>query len=379
MMEIYNKFRDFVDFILSFLPKQRKVVFVNFYGRGFGDNPKYIAEEILKEKLGYDLVWLVADMNELFPTGIRKVKFFSLKCKYELSTAKIIVSNTKRRLPYRKSESQYYIQTWHGGFPLKYIEKEAERDLPESYLNETKKDSQLIDLLISGSEFQTKILKESFWYQGEIFTKGIPRNDILINHSQLFVKQAKREYGILDDNCKIVIYAPTFRDDFNISAYCLNVHMLLDALNRKTGFKWKIIIRLHPNVAYQNSLFEYNENVIDGSGFSDPQELLVISDLLITDYSSVMMDFGIMKRPVILFAADLKEYVVNCRNLRSIFYNLPFPLSMSNEGLVNIIQTFDINEYTNILNAFLDRYYKSYDDGKASKSVVERIKQVMEA
>jgi len=375
-MDIKNCIGRIGDHILALFPTQKKIVFVNFLGHGFGDSPKYIAEEIIRQALPYDLVWLVYDMNSIFPDGIRKVKFYSLRSRYELATARIIISNTKNRLPYVKKKSQYYIQTWHGGFGVKYIERDAEQYLPPKYVRESKYDSSITDLILSGSEFQTKVIEDSFWYDGEIFKKGVPRNDVLFRHSDFSVQQFKKKYGFSAD-CKIVLYAPTFRDDDRCDVYQLNTSMLLNILRQKTNTPWKLIIRLHPNSARHSNIFEYDDNVINGSIYPDAQELTIISDLLITDFSSIMMDFGIMRKPVMLFVTDLEDYIQKSRGIRPLFYKLPFELSQSNEELCCAIMNYDEACYQQQLKVFMDTYYHSYDDGHASEYVVERIKEKM--
>ena len=376
LIAAHHMMNDIETRVFSLLPKKQKIAFVNFCGRGFGDNPKYIAEEILRQRLPWDLVWLVGDMSLDFPEGIRKVKYYSMRSKYELATAKVIISNAKGRMPYVKRSSQHYLQTWHGGFPLKYIEKEAEDTLDENYLRDSKYDSSITDLIISGSEFQTNIIRESFWYNGEIFKKGVPRNDALFNNTPETIARKKHQLGFADDE-RIVIYAPTFRDDYSTSAYAFDTNRLLDALRTKTGRKWKLIVRLHPVVANQSSIFTFGDDVINGSHLSDPQDLLIISDLLITDYSSMMMDFGIMHKPVLLYCTDLQEYVTKCRALRPIFYELPFEKCASSDELCSAVANFDLTAFHARLNDFLATRYNSYDDGHASEHVVERIKQWM--
>ncbi len=375
-MKLKYIFGQIVNNILAVLPKRNKIVLVNFLGRGYGDSPKYIAEEIMRQSLPYDLVWLVYDMNDIFPDGIRKVKFYSLKSRYELSTARVIISNTKARLPYSKKKAQYYIQTWHGGFGVKYIEKDIEQFLPDDYVRDSKYDSSITDLILSGSDFQTQVIKDSFWYDGEIFMKGIPRNDIFFNYTRETISKLKKLYGFEED-IKIVIYAPTFRRNGNVDVYQLNAHKLLQTLREKTGDVWKLIIRLHPGIAGKRGIFHYDNDVIDGSSFADSQELLVLSDLLITDFSSMMMDFSIMRKPVFLFILDLEDYIKDAGGVRPIFYNLPFSMAHSNEELNETIREFDISDYHNLLDSFMHKYFRSYDDGHASEYVVERIKKIM--
>lgn len=366
-----------VNFLLSFLPVRNKIVFMNFWGRGYGDNPKYIAEEIIHQDLPYEMVWLVHDMSCEMPSQIRKVKYCSFKSRIELTTARVIISNVKGGLSFRKRHKQYYIQTWHGGFGVKPIEKEIESSLSEKYVRSSKYDSSITDLILSGSEFQTKVIRDAFWYDGEIYKKGVPRNDILFNVTEDKVLQLKQKYGIHDTE-KIVLYAPTFRDNCSSEAYHLDTEMLLHALEIRTSYQWKLITRLHPLAASFRDMFHYDEHVIDGSDFPDSQELLVMSDLLITDFSSMMMDFAIMEKPVLLFITDLEQYIQSCRDVRPIFYQLPFALSRSNEELRQAVLSHKEREYKTRLNKFMDEYFQSYDDGHASQHVVDRIKEIME-
>ena len=376
-MDIKSKISDIEYYLFCLLPVRKKIVFLNFWGRGYGDSPKYIAEEIIRQGLNYEMIWLVHHFDNEMPARIKQVKYYSLKSKIELATAHVIISNVKGGLPFKKKKKQYYIQTWHGGFGVKFIEKEIEHFLTAKYVKSSKHDSSITDLILSGSEFQTKVIKDAFWYDGEIFKKGVPRNDIFFNITEEIVYNLRKKYGFQKTD-KIAIYAPTFRDDNSSEAYCLDTAMLLQALEERTGFQWKLIIRLHPVAANYHSLFNYDQQVIDGSSFSDSQELLVMSDLLITDFSSVMMDFGIMKKPVFLFITDLEQYIQHCRDIRPIFYQLPFVLSRSNEELRLAVLSYEEHEYLNRLNRFMSEFFQSYDDGHASQHVVDRIKEIME-
>lgn len=375
-MDIKNLLSDIGNILISLFPVRNKIVFLNFWGRGYGDSPKYIAEEIIRQNLPFEMVWLVYDMSCEIPDRIKKVKYYSLKSRIELATARVIISNVKGGLQFRKKKTQYYIQTWHGGFGVKFIEKEIESFLSPKYILSSKHDSSITDLILSGSEFQTKVIKDAFWYDGEIFKKGVPRNDIFFSVTEEKVSLLKEKYGFQKSD-RIVMYAPTFRDDNSSEAFGLDTTMLLKALEERTGFRWKLIIRLHPVASQYRGLFQYDNQVVDGSGFPDSQELLVMSDLLITDFSSVMMDFAIMKKPVFLFITDLEQYIRNCRDVRPIFYQLPFALAHSNIELCNVIKAYDESKYQQSLKSFMDDHYQSYDDGHASEYVVDRIKSVM--
>ena len=350
---------------------ENKIVFANFNGKGYGDNPKYIAEEIINQGLPYDLVWLTRNTSEPMPTRVRKVFFYSIKAAKELSTAKIIINNVKNGLPYIKKKNQYYIQTWHGSFALKYVEKELGEYLSKNYEKKSIKDSKYTDLLLSGCTLDSNVFKESFWYSGEILEKGLPRNDIYFRPSNKIVSKIKNLLNVPND-VKIALYAPTFRDDWSIDAYNLDVDLLRKTLERKTSEKWSVVIKLHPNISWGTMKPNYSENIIDGSKISDSQELFLSSDLLITDYSSVTYDFAIMHKPVFLFATDLDRYAKS-RGLRPEYYDLPFALCQSNQELCESIMKTNFNEYVEESDRFFKYTIHSFDDGHASETVVERI------
>ena len=131
---IYGILRDIAVKVFSIMPlKENKIIFDNFAGKGYADNPKYIANELLNRKLDLDLVWLLNDMEQILPVGIRKVKYNSIKSLYEYATAKVIVDNIRNSHLMKKRNGQIYLQTWHGSKPLKYIEKDAENNLSAKF------------------------------------------------------------------------------------------------------------------------------------------------------------------------------------------------------------------------------------------------------
>ena len=275
-----------------------------------------------------------------------------------------------------KKKGQYYIQTWHGAFPLKYIEKEVEEQLTAHYVKLSKEDSKRTDLLLSGCKLESEIMRSSFWYSGEIFECGVPRNDIFFHSNIDTINELKDKYGILRDT-RIILYAPTFRDSGDISVYNIDAKRIVASLEEKTSLKWVFIIRLHPNVSDKASNFDYNQIIINGSVYPDAQELIVMSDILITDYSSIMMDFGLMRKPVFLYIPDIDLYKNNNRGLRPIFYHLPFFYCKSDEEILNAIIKYDSDKYLSILDSFIKDSYGGFDDGHACERVVERIKNVI--
>lgn len=369
---IQSKYYKVCGQLLRWLPvKRNKIVLDNFHGFGYGDSPKYIVEEIIRRKLPYDLVWLVADMNMEFPPEVRKVKIQSVRASYELSTARIIISNVKVALPYQKKLSQFYIQTWHGSMAFKAIEADAQDKLKPNYLKETKADSKLINLFLSSNSIQTQEIQTCFWYDGEIFECGSPRNDMLYK-PQGYQEKIKAQLGITGK--ELVLYAPTFRDDHRKDVFNLDLDRLKTNLDKHFGNDWHILVRLHPNVMNKN-LFENKSYITDVSLYPDMQELLLISDVLITDYSTIIYDMAIMRKVILLYAPDLEDYKTN-RGLKPVYFKLPTRINQSNEELLEYIGSFDVSKYQHELDEFLGTI-KVFDDGKASERVVDKINSVI--
>lgn len=354
--------------------KKNKIICSNFYGNGYGDSPKYICEELLKNKKKYDIVWIVKkNIKKEFPEGIRTVNINTLKYIYELSTAKIWIFNCRKNRAVKKRKNQYYIQTWHGGIALKKIEKDVEDKLDSNYISQAKEDSASIDLMISNGKFCTNMYKNAFWYNKEIIEVGSPRNDVLINADKKQIKKIICKYYNLKQSTEILLYAPTFRDRYLKNPYDINFSKVIKVLENKTGKKWVTLVRLHPKENCPEKFIEFSENVINVTKYKDIQELIISSSLLITDYSSTMFEAMIAKNKVLLYANDIKEYNDE-RGMYFKFQELPFKLATNNEELLKIITAIN---FENEVKEYLDFEKKIglKENGTASKSVVNIIER----
>jgi len=359
-------------YIFRLFPIQKNKIFIqNFNGKGYGDNPKYIAEEIIRR--GFDLVLVWAARPELskdLPKGIRIVPYKSIRAIYEEVTAKIWIDDCRKQLYVRKRKAQYYIQTWHGTVNLKKIEKDAEQKLSAYYVKQAKHDSTLADLFISDSKFSSQLYRSAFWYNGDILECGSPRDDIFINKNQK-IKDKVKEYFNIADNTKIILYAPTFRDNFNVDVYNIDYELILNGLREKTNEPWLFLIRMHPSISEKSKYFKYNEVILNASNYSDMQELLFASDMLITDYSNCMFGCILMNKPVFLYITDYEQY----KNERDCYFDLlslPFPFAVNNGDLLRNMLNFDDARYLNLLESFFQKI-GIFRDGNASKKVVDRI------
>lgn len=362
-------------YVCSILPIQKnKIIFNCYSGRAYADSQKYIANEILRQNLPFQLVWLVKDNNVNIPGRIKKVRIGSYRALYELSTARVIINNVKILLYFRKRKSQYYIQTWHAGFSTKLLENDAIGKLGEDYVKQSIQESAITDLYVSNSRLQSQDFLKAFWYNGEILECGYPRNDIFFNCTKDDKKLIREKIGI-SPSSTFLLYAPTFRDNGDMSCYSINYEDLQQSLC-DAGYKVpRIGVRLHPNIAY-NKKMEHSDFVIDLSQYPDMQELLLVADILITDYSTTMFEFAMMNKLVILYSPDLQEYKT-MRGLKPIYDELPFPMARNQEELYDIILKQNIKEYKNRVAEFMRDIYGNFDDGNGAKTVVNRIKQVI--
>ncbi len=352
-----------------------RVVVCNVWG--FGDNAKYVTEELAGRK--YKKLEIIFITNHPDAAGeTRNIKVYksnSIKAVYALATARVWVDNNRKESYIRKRKGQYYIQTWHGGIALKKIERDYEEHLGNAYVRNAKRDSAMTDLYISNSDFCTKMYRRSFWYKGEILECGSPRNDILINPKKEIGEQVRRVLGI-KEGVKIALYAPTYREGkYNTSAYSLDYERLLSELAAGFGGEWIVAVRLHPLVSAQSNALTYNAKVINATHYRDIYELMSESDVLITDYSNIMFEFSFTGKPVFLYAADMKEYDA-VRGFYFEYASLPYYKAVNMPELSEGIKAFDKKEYEEQVTEFFQGLVL-YEKGQASKAVADRIIQVM--
>lgn len=297
----------------------------------------------------------------------------TLRYIYELYSSEFVITNSRSKIfesLFLKKKSQKYIQTWHGAIPLKRIEKDAITDLSKNYIKNAKKDSAMCDLILSDTDFFTNLIRRSFWYDGEILQKGIPRNDIFFNKG-LIVQSKEKIINFIGDKSEylFVLYAPTFRNYPSYESFAIEWDSVISEIEIKFKKKVKVLLRLHPN-SLKNvdiSKLKSDSRIVDMCSYPDMQELLCSSDILITDYSSSMFDFAILHKPCFLYANDIELYN---RGFYFDIRKLPFPLAENTETLVNNIKGFSYDLYKiNVIKLFEGLGF--IEDGNASKYVVE--------
>lgn len=361
---------------------KKKIVFTTFEGDGgYCCNPRYIAEELLKKKEKFDIIWLVNNMEKQFPDGIKKVENTFFNRAYHLTTAKVWVDNSRKAYGTAKRNKQLYIQTWHAALEFKPVGKFRGKLFPRIAYLVSEYDSKLANYVTSNSEWCTKLYPKMLLYNGDIIKTGSPRCDIFINRRE-GIYQYIREHHHMPQDAKIVLFAPTFRGGSQkgnrqvfTEESTIDFKRLVNVLEKKFGGTWFVFLRLHPQLAAQFDQFPLPNgatNMIDVSQADDMNELAAASDVLVTDYSSSAFDVINMYMPVFLYADDLEQYTEERGRLMWDMYSLPFTVAQNNDELVENIAKFDAGEYKKKIDKF-SREHGVLEDGHASERVVDVI------
>lgn len=374
MISIKGRIGRFMMRVFALFPLQKKVVFSSFDGNNYGDNPKAVFEKLQDIHATARIIWLLYDDRKVIE-GANVVKAYSIKALYHQATAKVWVFNSRQREWMVKRKGQTYIQTWHGNIAMKKIEKDALDRLPEYYVKEAKHDSEMADFFISGSGWSSENYKSAFWYDGEILEVGIPRSDVFYGDLSIIKNKVFSHYK-LEKDAKMALYAPTFRNNSK-NTYSLNYQQLKKALEDKWPGKWHIVVRLHPNIQREQSSYLFDEGLLNGSTYPDINELIISSEIVITDYSSCMFDALEAKRKVLLYVPDLDEYTNEERGTYFTVDELPFLYATNNGELSNAILEFNEKIYKEKGRAFLEKCV-IYNNGTAASQIAEIVNRILQ-
>lgn len=364
------------------LKKDEKIiVFESFLGRQFSDNPRAIYEYLKENDTRYKMYWSVDKhhIEKFNQANINYIRRFSLKWMILMNRAKYWVTNSRLPLWIPKPIHTIYVQTWHGT-PLKKLALDMEEvHMPaidtETYKRNFLKEVKKWDYLISPNQYSTEIFKRAFQFDKKIIESGYPRNDYLINNNnKKQIKLIKSKLQIPTEK-KVILYAPTWRDNqfYDKGRYKFDIQMDLNLLRQELSEEYIIILRLHYLVAENLDLSTYEGFVYDFSHYEDIRDLYLISDLLITDYSSVFFDFANLKRPMIFYVYDIDEYR---DRLRGFYFDFekqaPGPLVQNTKELINAIKNIEHNFNEEEFSSFYNKFCY-LDDGFATERVVDEI------
>ena len=350
-------------------------------GKSYSDSPKYIYEYLAKTYPGkYTFVWSLASPRGVrLPYGGKKVKRFGIRYMYYLAVSKYMVYNVRQPGWFVKREGNVFLETWHGT-PLKRLVFDQEEVTSASPLHKHQFyiQSRLWDYLVSPNDFSTGAFQSAFLFEKEkIVPCGYPRNDILYtDNTPECIGALKKKFGIPEEK-KVVLYAPTWRDDeyYDKGKYKFTLKLDLYKMREELGEEFVVILRTHYYIADNLDVSGLEGFVYNESRYDDISELYLISDILITDYSSVFFDFGNLRRPMLFFTYDLEKY----RDMLRGFYldiekDLPGPLLYTSDEVIDALKHIDDiqKRYEKRYEEFYDRFCH-IDDGHASERICELV------
>lgn len=363
---------------------EKLVIFISFHGRGYSDNPRAIYEQMRKDVRfkDYQFIWFIKDHKnkKIDIPGARIVEYFSLPYFYYLSKAKYWIINCKMPLYICKKPEQVYLQTWHGT-PLKRLGHDiiAPEDATfyrsgvsfEAMCNSYDVDVARYNYMISPNKFCTEVFQTSFAIDRErLIETGYPRNDFITNATKEDVENLKKKFNLPLDK-KIILYAPTWRDNSYVaSGYTFELKANFHEWQKNLGEDYVVVFKPHYLIINKYE----SDHSLDGFLYSIPadaeiNELYVLSDILITDYSSVFFDYSVLNRPIYFYMYDLDEYKGELRGFYlDIYKDLPGQIYEDELSMLNDI-THNVFDYS-FLRTFNERF-NSEQTGDCAKKVID--------
>ncbi|MGN0535972.1 MAG: CDP-glycerol glycerophosphotransferase family protein [Eubacterium sp.] len=379
----------YLPFYLTVKTDDKMILFEAYMGRQYSCSPKAIYLHMLGDKAfdGYTFVWAFKNPDDfaflnknkntlLIKSGGREYFKYFAKAKYWVVNSRINEAIVKK-------SSQVYVQCWHGT-PLKRLGYDIDAKNGNA-MNSVKDirykhrvDSKRYTYMISPSAFCSEKFASAFNLKDKSIIKeiGYPRNDYLYTYTQKDVDRIKKELNIPPDK-KVILYAPTWRDNQHDPAkgYTYTLHIDFDYLKKMLCDEYVILFRSHYFIANYIDLSKFQDFVFNVSQYNDINELYVISDLLVTDYSSVFFDYANLKRPMLFYMYDFKEYKNEMRDFYIDISELPGPITETETELAQEILNLDTyrEKYG---KKYIDFYnkYNYLDDGKAAARAASLLK-----
>ncbi|NMB17894.1 MAG: hypothetical protein GX984_00355 [Erysipelothrix sp.] len=337
---------------------KNKILLSSGAGKFIGDSPYVIYKELVKDSFfdDYEMIWAVDDVEKFKNDGFNVVKINSLKYLIIALSSRIWITsvNIERGLHFKRNDN-FYINTWHG-IPLKYIGNDVSGRADYNFND--------INVFLISGEYEREIYKRAFNLKSNaIYKLGLPRNIELENF------EVKDKHVLLEklqleklSNKRILFYAPTWRGyDYKP----LNLNKLKSAVENE----YHIIVKSHP---LEKLEFD-DEEVTDVSHISDVSSLLKISDVIISDYSSIMIDFALLKRPIFSYIPDYKKYHRE-RGLYVSKEELAPNVFENEDALIKGIKSLNVNQERTKTEKYLQNFVE-VSSRSSTKEIINLIKK----
>lgn len=333
-------------FYKTFVPiKKNRILFESSLGKRYEDSPKMIYENLVTKCDDMEFIWVMnGSVSFDNKENVKVIKRLSPEYYRYLATSKIWVNN--QNFPYylKKRKGTFYLQTWHGT-PLKKMQHDIDviegRD--SGYIDRVTQAKDQWSALLSPSPYASNAFRTAFQYKGPIYELGYPRNDVFYKKDNQYKIDKIKESLNIPTNKKIILYAPTFRDQIKRGGKFVSANKLhFKIFQRRLGDEYILLVRQHILIADKTNIPEECQNLIfDVSKYPDIQDLMLVSDMLVTDYSSVMFDYLNTNKPIYFYCFDLEEY----QNSRGFYFDFlneaPGPIAKNSSTLFKEIQKSD--------------------------------------
>lgn len=373
--------------------RKNTMVFCSNLGKSYAGNPRAIYQclqkkESFKEKR---CIWFftqeyLAKKDRELPVGCKIVRYGHPLYYFYLAAAGCLIYDSRQESYFRKRKKAVYLQTWHGT-PLKKLALDmdefhmaGEADA-EAYREAFKAESGKWDYLIVQNGFSAETFRRCFAYDGRIIETGYPRNDILADYKKNpsvyreSLLKLRQKLGI-GSGKRILLYAPTWRDDCFLGDgwYAFDKGLDFELMERELADEYVLLVKTHylvktapgdiPESCIRSGFVKLCGNEIDIA------MLYMLSDMLITDYSSVMFDYSLLEQPMLFFVYDLERYRDKLRGFYFDFeQEAPGPLIEDTQSLATAVRAQECGALHERYESFREKY-NSYDKGNASEQVL---------
>lgn len=355
------------------LPVQpKKVLLESYWGARADCNPLALAKA-LGNQGGFDLVWSLSP-GALVPKDLpgRRVRRGSLAMLYEAATAGHLVNNANFSDMVVKRPGTIHLQTCHGT-PLKLMGLDIRLTNPQemSDWNLFAQRCQRWDYVLSSNPHSSRAWRRAYPYSYKMIESGYPRNDLFFAAADADKARIRRSLGVPEGK-RVALYAPTVRDDLRGKPLALGSDVFnAKAVAEALGDEYILLVRAH---YFLDKTEHLSNQAIDVSLYPDSNEIALVTDLLITDYSSMMFDFACLRRPVVLYQYDLADY----SGRRGVYFDVsacpPGPVVFTQDALIACLQNraYATAEACQKIDAFA-AHFAPWDDGRASARVLEQV------
>lgn len=371
------------------------ILFSTFNGKSYSDSPKAIYLYLLNNDKykEYKFVWTFKDPEDykflkenkntnIVKQGTREYEKCMQKAKYWFLNYRVADHIYPKK-------DQVYVQCWHGT-PLKKLGYDI--DKTDNALNTLKElrykyniDAKKFKYMLSPSKFATEKFITAFnlkelGKEDCIIEEGYPRNDFLYNYTEIDIENIKKKLNIENTDKKIILYAPTWRDNQHQAGigYTYKTEVNFEKMQKELGQDYIILFRAHYFVSNSFDFERHKGFIYDVSKVDDINELYIISDMLITDYSSVFFDYANLKRPIIFYMYDFEQYKNNIRGFYIALKELPGSITKTEDELIKEIKKMNNNFTYNKIYEEFNKKCNYLDDGKATERVINKILKLEE-